>query len=108
VHISMQQDSGNTTCICYCQLTPALACFILALQELHSTRQRHADQLAQLAQAHEQELAGAAGDAAAAVSRHLAFIDRLMADKEQLSKQLAEQHSTAKVGRLLGSWWDVR
>jgi hypothetical protein len=74
----------------------------LSLQELQSTRQRHADQLAQLAQAHEQELAAAAGDAAAAVSRHLAFIDRLMADKEQLGKQLAEQQSTSKVGRPVG------
>jgi uncharacterized protein YggL (DUF469 family) len=78
---------------------------MLRLQELHSTRQRHADQLAQLAQAHEQELAGSASDAAAAVSRHLAFIDRLMTDKEQLGKQLAEQQRAVKVGRLLDVWW---
>jgi hypothetical protein len=70
---------------------------MLPLQELHSARQRHADQLAQLAQAHEEELAGAASDAAAAVSRHLAFIDRLMADKEQLGRQLAEQQAAGKV-----------
>jgi hypothetical protein len=70
---------------------------MLPLQELQSGRQRHADQLAQLAQAHEQELAGAASDAAAAVSRHLAFIDRLMADKEQLGRQLAEQQAAGKV-----------
>lgn len=46
---------------------------------------------------HEQEVATAASDAAAAVSRHLAFIDRLMADKEQLNKQLLELQASTKV-----------
>lgn len=79
------------------QLTDREASLVALQQELQSTRQRHAEQLAQLAQAHEQELAASASDAAAAVSRHLAFIDRLMADKEQLGQQLAAQQAAAKV-----------
>lgn len=67
------------------------------LQELLDLRERHSERLAKLAEAHEQELAAAANDAAAAVSRHLAFIDRLLEDKQQLNKQLAEQQAAARV-----------
>lgn len=75
----------------------AVVSYCLLLQDVQDSRQRHADQLSQLAQVHEQELAAAASDAAAAVSRHLAFIDRLMEDKGQLNKQMAEVQAAAKV-----------
>jgi hypothetical protein len=95
------RHEGSHKCCCCC-------CCPLLLQELAVARARHAEQLSQLAAAHDAELSSAAADASEAVGRHLALIDRLMAERERATAQAGAALQDCKAWHLsryfLVSW----
>ena len=75
-------------------------------QELEALQQGARDAAAAAEQHHADTLAAAKADAEESSRRHLGFIDRLMADKDDLGRQVASLNAAAQVrGRRAGGLW---
>lgn len=83
------------TCLASTPFISALA--QLPLQDLQVLQQQLQDAARAAEQQQAQALAGAKADAEESITRHLAFIDRLMADKEELTRQLFALNDALKV-----------
>lgn len=72
---------------------------MLALQEIERLHNEHAASLQEMERRGEAAAAAARNSAEATATRHLALIDRLMAEKDELGGRIAELETAAQVGR---------